>query len=47
MSFFDIFNAKKFKEENTRLNIRISYLEKQLDDFRFIKSENDRLNGYF
>lgn len=35
MSFWDIFNIEKIKQENTRLNIRVSYLEKQLADLGF------------
>jgi predicted nucleic acid-binding Zn-ribbon protein len=39
MSFWDIFKIDKIKEENERLNIRVSYLEKQLADLGFTEHE--------
>lgn len=42
MSFFDIFKIDKIKEENKRLNIRVSYLEKQLSDLGFTEYEQTK-----
>jgi len=42
VSFWDIFQIKKIKEENTRLNIRVSYLEKQLSDLGFTEYEQTK-----
>lgn len=42
MSFWDIFQIKKIKEENTRLNIRVSYLENQLSDLGFTEYEQTK-----
>ena len=42
MSFFDIFKIDKIKEENKRLNIRVSYLEKKLSDLGFTEYEQTK-----
>ena len=42
VSFWDIFQIKKIKEENTRLNIRVSYLENQLSDLGFTEYEQTK-----
>lgn len=42
MSFWDIFNIEKIKQENTRLNIRVSYLEKKLTDLGFTEYEQTK-----
>ena len=42
MTFWDIFKIDKIKEENQRLNIRVSYLEKQLSDLGFTEYEQTK-----
>ena len=42
MSFWDIFRINEIKQENERLNIRVSYLEKKLQELGFTEYEQTK-----